>query len=103
MILISGCTGPKQTQIPQSTPNEISNTTVDIKGFAFEPGTITVPIGTTITWTNRDSVQHTVTGDIFGSSSISQNDTYSHSFPDAGTFDYYCAIHPNMRGKVIVT
>jgi plastocyanin len=103
MVLISGCTGPKQTEIPQSTPNKITNTTVDISGFAFDPSTITVPRGTTITWTNRDSLPHTVTGDLFGSGSIPQNGTYSHMFQDTGTFDYNCVVHANMQGRVIVT
>lgn len=100
IILISGCAGPKQTQ---PTSNGASNTTVDIKGFAFDPSAITVPRGSTITWTNRDSAPHTVTGDIFGSGSISQNGEYSHTFQEAGTFDYHCKIHTNMQGKVIVT
>jgi plastocyanin len=103
IIIISGCTGPKLTQVPQPTSNGVPNATVDIKVFAFDPSTITVPRGTTVIWTNRDSASHTVTGDIFGSGSIPQNGEYSHTFQDAGTFDYHCKIHPNMQGKVIVT
>lgn len=101
IILISGCAGPKQTQV--SPTSNGPNATVDIKVFAFDPSTITVQRGTTVTWTNRDSASHTVTGDIFGSGSIPQNGEYSHTFQEAGTFDYHCKIHPNMQGKVIVT
>ena len=103
IVLISGCAGPRQTQVPQSTQNGVPSATVDIKGFAFDPSTITVSRGTTVTWTNRDSVPHTVTGDLFGSGSISQDGTYSHTFQEVGTFDYHCTTHTNMQGKVIVT
>lgn len=99
IVLVSGCTGPKQ----QSTTNGVSGTTVDIKGFAFEPNTITVKSGTTVIWTNGDSTPHTITGSNFDSGSISQGSTFSQTFKEAGTFDYHCAIHSNMQGKVIVT
>ncbi len=55
-----------------------------------------------ITWTNRDSAPHTITGDNFDSGSISQGSTFSQTFKDAGTFDYVCTIHPSMKGKVVV-
>ncbi len=105
IVLISGCAGPKQEQVPtkeQSTQNEVSGTTVDIKGFVFDPSTITVPSGTTVTWTNRDSAPHTITGDNFDSGSISQGSTFSQTFKDVGTFDYVCTLHPSMKGKVVV-
>lgn len=108
IVLISGCAGPKSTP-KQSTPNgvtgkTVSGTDVDIKGFAFDPGTITVSKGTTVTWTNRDSVVHTITGDNFDSGPISQDKTFSQTFKDIGTFEYRCTKHPSMKtGKVIVT
>ena len=111
IVLISGCAGPQSEQVTKqeqptpgvSTPTGVSGATVDIKGFAFEPSTITVTNGTTVTWTNRDSVSHTITGDNFDSGSISQGNTCSQTFNDAGTFSYHCSIHPNMKGTVIVT
>jgi plastocyanin len=75
-----------------------------IKGSAFDPATITVAAGTTITWTNKDGVAHTVTSNsgLFDSNSISPNGTYSHLFSTAGSFPYHCTIHPTMTATVVV-
>ncbi|MCX9082235.1 MAG: cupredoxin family copper-binding protein [Candidatus Methanoperedens sp.] len=96
-IAISGCT-EQETQPKPSTTNAI-----DIKDFAFNPDTITVAKGTTVTWTNKDSAQHTVTGTAFTSETLSQGQSYSYTFNEAGTFEYYCKFHPSMLEKVIVT
>jgi plastocyanin len=76
-----------------------------IQGMAFVPSTITVSAGTTITWTNKDGMTHTVTSDaaLFDSGNIGSGGTYSHNFATAGTYKYHCSIHPTtMLGKVIV-
>lgn len=75
-----------------------------IQGRAFNPATITVTAGTTITWTNKDGVNHTVTSTtaLFDSGTIANNGTYSHTFNSTGTFTYTCTIHPDMAGTVIV-
>jgi plastocyanin len=80
-------------------PNEVF-----IKGMAFNPSTITVAAGTSVTWTNKDGVAHTVTstGGLFDSGSINPGETYSHLFNTAGTFPYYCTIHTYMTGSVVV-
>lgn len=98
-VLISGCTGQK-TETPPVTTN-----TVDIKGFAFNPDTITITKGTTVTWTNKDSAPHTVTeiNNAFSSDTMNEGQTYTYTFNEAGTFEYQCHIHPNMKGKVIAT
>jgi len=77
---------------------------VFIQGMAFDPGTITVAANTTITWTNKDGVAHTITSDtgLFDSGTISANGVYSHLFNTAGTFPYHCTIHPAMTANVIV-
>jgi len=77
---------------------------VEIKDLAFSPATLTVAIGTTVTWTNQDSVNHTVTSrtGIFDSGIMSRGDTYSLTFNDVGDFEYYCTLHPDMVGHVIV-
>lgn len=87
------------TQKATAETNEVS-----IKNFAFSPATITVKKGTTVTWTNEDSVSHTVTGDNGGPSSelIGQGDTYTYTFNEVGTFGYHCKPHPSMVGKVVV-
>jgi plastocyanin len=75
-----------------------------IQGMAYNPSTITVTAGTTITWTNKDGVAHTVTSStgLFDSGSIGTNGTYSRTFTTTGTFEYYCIIHPSMVASVVV-
>jgi plastocyanin len=75
-----------------------------IQGMAFSPSSITVSSGTTITWTNKDGMDHSVTSNtsIFDSGPISNNGTYSHTFNTAGTFPYHCMVHPDMTGTVTV-
>ena len=68
----------------------------------FVPTTVTVKPGTTITWTNQDSMQHTVTGSGWGSGQLSYGQSYSHTFSSNGSFDYHCSNHPVMQGTVNV-
>lgn len=75
---------------------------VTIVDFAYSPLDISVDIGTTVIWTNQDAVQHTVTGDDFSSGTLNSGDTFSHTFETAGTFEYTCSFHPQMKGRVIV-
>ena len=77
---------------------------VFIQDMAFDPGTITITVNTTITWTNKDGVAHTVTSDsgLFDSGNIAQNGTYSHTFTSEGTFPYHCTNHPYMTATVKV-
>jgi plastocyanin len=75
-----------------------------IANLAFAPATLTVPVGTRVTWRNNDSVIHTVNSrdNLFNSPSLSSGGTFSFTFTQRGTFVYYCAIHPYMEGRVIV-
>ncbi|NOU18953.1 MAG: cupredoxin family copper-binding protein [Bacteroidales bacterium] len=77
---------------------------VYIENMAFNPSTITVAANTTITWTNKDGVPHTVTSstDLFNSGTIANNGVYSHTFTTAGAYSYSCTIHPDMVGSVVV-
>lgn len=75
---------------------------VSIKNFAFNPPTITINPGDTVTWTNEDSVAHTATGDDFDTGHLEKGQSGSYTFQSAGTFDYICTIHPSMKGQVIV-
>ncbi|MGC1666504.1 MAG: plastocyanin/azurin family copper-binding protein, partial [Bradyrhizobium sp.] len=66
---------------------------------------LTVPVGTTVKWTNRDDIPHTVveTGSrVFRSKALDTDDTFSYTFANAGTFTYFCSLHPQMVGKIIV-
>jgi plastocyanin len=78
---------------------------VDINNFAFAPSTMTVPVGTTVTWTNRDEEPHTVVADdgSFHSPGMGTNGTYAFTFAKAGSFGYVCSIHPFMHATVVVT
>ena len=78
---------------------------VTIQNFAFSSQTITVPPGTTVIWTNKDSVAHIVTSDTGAwpdSGNLATGQTFSHAFTKAGNYPYHCAIHPSMTAKVIV-
>jgi plastocyanin len=77
---------------------------VKIDNFSFGPGTLTVPVGTTVTWTNRDDIPHTVvsTEGVFKSKVLDTDEKFAYTFSKAGTFPYFCSIHPKMTGKVIV-
>jgi len=92
---------PKATQA--ATTPQAEGASVEIKNFAFDPDTVTIKVGQTVTWTNQDSVVHTVTGDGgIESDNLSKGDSYSKTFDTEGTFDYHCSIHPSMKGQVIV-
>jgi plastocyanin len=79
---------------------------VSIVDFAFTPKTITVPVGTTVRWTNNGNAPHTVTSTsspkAFDSGTLNSGDTFQHTFTTAGQFPYRCNIHPFMTGMVIV-
>jgi len=75
---------------------------VEMKNFSFNPASVTVKKGGKVTWTNRDSAKHDVTGDGWQSELFGKDGSFSKIFDAAGTFDYHCTPHPNMTGKIIV-
>jgi plastocyanin len=77
---------------------------VKIDNFSFGPQTVTVPVGATVTWTNRDDIPHTVvsTDGVFKSKVRDTDEKFSYTFTKSGTYPYYCTIHPKMTGKVVV-
>ena len=93
---------PSAPSIPTSSPS--AQVMVSISGFAFQSANLTVKAGTTVTWTNKDPMAHTVTADdgSFDSGTMKTDATYSHAFTKAGTFSYYCSPHPFMKATVIV-
>ena len=78
--------------------------TIDIANFAFSPQNLSIQVGDTVTWTNLDAVQHTATSTsgAFDSGPLDQNETYSITFTQAGTYDYLCTPHPSMTGQIVV-
>jgi len=80
--------------------------TVEIKDFAYGPASTTVKVGTKVTWTNQDSVEHTITadnGDGPQSELFGKGQSFSYTFTKAGTYAYHCKPHPYMKGTVTVT
>jgi plastocyanin len=77
---------------------------VKIDNFVFGPQTLTVPVGTTVTWTNSDDIPHTSvsTEGVFKSKVLDTDEKFSYTFTKAGAYPYYCTIHPKMTGKVVV-
>jgi plastocyanin len=89
---------------PSAAAPATAATAVTIMNFAFSPASISVPVGSTVTWTNQDSTAHTVTADdgSFDSGSLAPGATFSQAFDTPGTFAYHCNIHSSMHGTVTV-
>ena len=85
----------------QQTPDA---TEVKIDNFSFGPAELKVSVGTTVTWTNRDDIPHTAvsTDKTFKSKVLDTDEKFSFTFSKAGTYEYFCSIHPKMTGKVVV-
>lgn len=99
LLLFAG--SPRVTAIDQPST---ANVEVKIDNFSFGPETLTVPVGTTVTWTNRDDIPHTVvsTDGVFKSKVRDTDEKFSYTFAKTGTYSYYCSVHPKMTGKVVV-
>lgn len=93
------CTGQSRCAGPGA------EATVTIANIAFDPAQLEIAAGTTVTWTNREAIPHTVTASdaTFDSGTLDEGGTFQHTFDTAGTFDYACAIHPGMTASVTVT
>jgi plastocyanin len=103
-LVLAACSA-KSTATP-IPPSSGSTADVAIANFSFSPDTLTVKVGTTVTWTNQDSVEHTVTSDtgLFDSGALAQGKTFSYTFTAAGTYPYHCTPHhAKMAGSVVVT
>lgn len=92
------------TSTPATAAPGTSANAIDIKGFAFNPADASVKVGTKVTWTNSDSAPHNVVADdgSFKSETLNQGDSYSFSPTKAGTFDYVCTFHANMKATLTV-
>ena len=77
---------------------------VTIDNFTFKPPELTVAVGTIVKWVNHDDIPHLVVSKdkAFRSKALDTDDSFSYTFASAGTFDYFCGLHPHMVGKVIV-
>lgn len=124
VLTLAACAGETSSPLTDDTPVGQTATetrpdddgatgpaAVDIDDFRFAPETITVPVGSEITWTNQDATAHTVTAgseqeprtDDVDLDVTAQGDTVSSTFAAPGTYDYFCELHPFMQGTVEVT
>jgi plastocyanin len=100
VLLVAGSSSiPANAEQPPAASAEVK-----IDNFSFGPATLTVAVGTTLTWTNRDDIPHTVvsTDGVFKSKVLDTDEKFSYTFAKAGTYPYFCSIHPKMTGKVVV-
>ena len=102
-----------QTPTPQSmnhatadNKKDAAGSAVVIDNFSFTPATLNITAGTQVTWTNRDDIPHTVVSTDkdkkIKSKALDTNDTFSFTFTEPGTYEYFCSMHPKMTAKVIV-
>jgi plastocyanin len=89
---------------PSVKANDAANAEVKIDNFSFGPQSVTVPVGATVTWINRDDIPHTVvsTDGVFKSKVRDTDEKFSYTFAKAGTYPYYGTIHPKMIGQIVV-
>ena len=99
MLLFAGSSRVTASDQPSTT-----NVAVKIDNFVFGPQAITVPVGTTVTWTNSDDIPHTAvsTDGVFKSKVMDTDEKFSYTFTKAGTYSYYCSVHPKMTGQIVV-
>jgi amicyanin len=106
LLIGMGVWGTGQKGSVTSAQEKMSAMEVKIDNFSFGPVTLTVPVGATVTWTNRDDIPHTVVSSddpkAFKSKVLDTDEKFSFTFNKPGTYSYFCSIHPKMTGKVIV-
>jgi len=101
---LGGIVAEHRSFVASAQETAASTTEVKIDNFVFGPAAITVPVGTTVTWINRDDIPHTVvsTEKMFKSKVLDTDEKFSYTFTKAGEYPYFCSIHPKMTGKVVV-
>jgi plastocyanin len=95
-------TAAAKTAAPTPAPSPLS--IIHIKNFAFVPDTVTIPAGSTVRFVQDDEAAHTVTATdkSYDSGNLNQKESWRHTFATEGTYTYFCAYHPQMKGKVVV-
>ena len=88
----------------RSEETKTQSAEVKVDNFTFGPQTLTVAVNTTVTWVNRDDIPHVIVSNdgVFKSKALDTDEKYSFTFTKAGTYAYFCGIHPKMTGKVVV-
>ena len=87
-----------------STAALAADVPVKIDNFVFTPASVEVPAGTTVVWTNADDIPHLVvaTNGKFKSQALDTDDRFSYTFTTPGVYEYFCALHPHMKGRIVV-
>ena len=108
-LLLTSCASTPPAVTASGTPTQpapsvagAQNAAISIENFSFNPSTLTITAGTTVTWTNNDSATHTIKSPNFNSQDLPHGQTFAFKFDTEGTYDYSCGIHPAMTGKIIV-
>jgi plastocyanin len=96
--------GRPTTQAAVPTAPSVAGAEVKIDNFSFTPATITVAVGTQVTWTNRDDIPHTIVTEdqTIKSKALDTDEKFSATFDKPGTYSYFCSIHPKMKGTIVV-
>jgi len=81
-----------------------SKAEITIDNFTFAPAELTVSAGATVTWVNHDDIPHSIVdkNKLFRSRALDTDDSYSFTFTQPGSYDYFCGLHPHMTGKIVV-
>ena len=101
---VSACAAALLAVVCIVDPASAEDATVKIDNFTFAPAQLTVKAGTTVTWRNEDDIPHTVAASTraFKSKALDTDDSFSFTFRDAGTYEYFCSLHPHMKGTITV-
>ena len=107
VYLVEGLSGdPAAASAPASDTEAMADATmVDIKNFTYLPDPVEIAVGETVTWTNSDAAPHTATAqdrEVLQSGTLNLGESYSQTFDQPGTFDYFCEFHAQMKGTVVV-
>jgi plastocyanin len=100
VALVSTGSGAVEANAQQAPAKNVE---IKIDNFSFAPGTFTVAVGTTVTWINHDDIPHTVvsTDGVFKSKVMDTDEKFSYTFTKAGSYPYFCSVHPKMTGTIV--
>ena len=103
-LIMAGTRNPSKAFAASANTQAATGTVVKIDNFSFSPAELTVPVGTTVRWTNADDIPHTIVSDdkIFKSKALDTDEQFTYTFTKPGTYGYFCGLHPKMTAKIVV-
>src|SRR5579863_1007693 len=104
MLVLTAALAVVPAVAPAADATATAPAVVEIHDMKFTPATLTIPVGTKVTWVNEDNSPHTVTdkGKVFRSGGLDTKDSFSYTFASPGEFTYFCTLHPMMVGRIVV-